>query len=524
MHTSPGARIKYTEQQTAVNPLSEKPILCCIMQERSALARRYLALAGSLLLGISASGAAAGGPVHNYTVTIDYALSHLWVEARFSHPVDSVTARGHDAGKFLVDVRGCGDTSSIRLRNRRMLLPDDGISCLNYAVDLARAAKDNRQNRTLSADNLIVSSSIWLWRPELTGGSELRIQFQLPEGSRVSVPWQPVDAAENRYKLRNSPESSDAPVAFGNFSYHELAVPGSTLRVALLNGNEPTDEASILDWLRATATDVSLAYGRFPNPLPQVLIVPVGDSRGRDDSAVPFGQVIRDGGETVLLYVNQNEPLAAFLSDWTATHEFSHLLLPYVDQRHKWISEGFAQYYQNVLLARSGAYDEQYAWQKIHDGLERGRLSRPELSPNEAAEGDVRTGLMKIYWSGAAIALMADVSLRELSDGHESLDTVLDRLQSCCLPSDRMWTGPELFAKMDTLTGYPVFESLYRRYADTAGFPDTSGLFDRLGLTMSDGKVKLRRSGELRDIRLAIVAPDSETAHWRDKLVSRHPL
>lgn len=503
-----------------MKPLSEKPALNSISRQRSAPALRCRALAGSLVIAFATVATAADPPVHNYTVTIDYTMSHLWVEARFSHPVDSVTARARDAASFLVDVRGCDDTSSIRMRNRRMLLPDDGISCLNYAVDLARAAKENRQNKTLSADNVIVSSSIWLWRPELTGASELHLRFRLPEGSRVSVPWQPIDVGRDLYRLRNSPESSDAPIAFGNFSYQELVVPGATLRVSLLKGNDATDETSILDWLQATATDVSLAYGRFPNPLPQVLVVPVGNSRDRSDGAVPFGQVIRDGGETVLLYVNQTEPLSAFLSDWTATHEFSHLLLPYVDRRHKWISEGFAQYYQNILLARSGAYDEQYAWQKIHDGLERGRLSRPELSPNEAADGNVRTGLMKIYWSGAAIALMADVSLRELSGGSESLDTVLDRLQGCCLPSDRMWSGPELFAKLDTLTDYPVFMSLYRRYADTAGFPDTSGLFDRLGMSVSDGKVKLRRNGELRDIRLAIVAPDTETAQWRDKLVS----
>lgn len=505
-----------------MKPSTEKPALDSIRHRRSTLARLSPALAGALAFTAAATAVAADAMVHNYTVTVDYALSHLWVEARFSHPVDSVTARAQDAARFLVDVRGCDESGGIRLRNRRMLLPEDGISCLNYAVDLAHAAKDNRQNRTLSTDNVIVSSSIWLWRPEITSASELHVRFRLPEGSRVSVPWQPIDASRNLYRLRNSPESSDAPIAFGNFSYRELAVPGSTLRVSILKGNDASDEVPILDWLQATATDVSLAYGRFPNPLPQVLVVPVGDSREKSDGAVPFGQVIRDGGETVLLYINQNEPLSAFLSDWTATHEFSHLLLPYVDRRHKWISEGFAQYYQNVLLARSGAYDEQYAWQKIHDGLERGRLSRPELSPNEAADGDVRTGLMKVYWSGAAIALMADVGLRELSGGSESLDLVLDRLQSCCLPSDRTWSGPELFAKLDTLTDYPVFTSLYRRYADTAGFPDTQDLFDRLGLTVSDGKVKLRRSGELRDIRLAIVAPDAETVQWRDKLVSNH--
>lgn len=474
-----------------------------------------------VLMMQSVQGVASDYPAHQYTVTVNYSMSHLWVEARFSYPVDSVTARSGDAAKFLIDVRGCDDTSNIRLRNRRMMLPEDGITCLNYTVDLERAAKDNRQNRSLRADNIIVSPSNWLWRPELTGSTELQIQFRLPEGSQVSVPWQPVDAAQHLYRLRASPESADSLAAFGTFAYDELDVPGATLRVSVLQGGDATDNPAVLEWLRATATDVSLAYGRFPNPLPQVLIVPVGDSRERSDSAVPFGQVIRDGGETVLLYINQNAPLAALLDDWTATHEFSHLLLPYVDRRHKWISEGFAQYYQNVLLARAGAYNEQHAWQKIYEGFERGRLSRPELSPNEAADGGVRTGLMKIYWSGAAVALIADVTLRERSGGRESLDTVLDRLQLCCLPSQRVWSGAELFEHMDTLTDYPVFEALYRRYADTAGFPDTSAVFERLGLSVSDDKVKVRRNGELRDVRLAITAPDADAAAWRDKLTAK---
>lgn len=482
-------------------------------------------MASTWLLLVSSyfSTAMADTVVHNYTVTVDYSLSQLWVEARFSHPVDSVTARSRDAGRYLIDVRGCDDTSSIRMRNRRMMLPDNGISCLNYTVDLERAANDNRQNRTLDSSNVVVSPSSWLWRPELLGTTELQVRFRLPEGSSVSVPWQPVEGMQNTYRVRNSPENADAPAVFGTFDYRELDVPGSRLRVALLNGEDASDVDAIFNWLHVTAMDISLVYGRFPNPLPQVVVIPVGESRNRNDGAVPFGQVIRDGGESVVLYINQNEPAAAFLGDWTATHEFSHLLLPYVDRRHKWISEGFSQYYQNILMARAGAYDEQYAWQKIHDGLERGRLSRPELSPNEAAEGGVRTALMKIYWSGAAIALIADVNLREMSDGTESLDKVLDRLQACCLPSDRTWSGEELFARMDTLTEYPIFAALYRRYADTAGFPDTRDVFAKLGMTVSDdGEVKLRKHGDLRDIRLAIMAPDASAAHWREYLTAEH--
>ena len=401
-----------------------------------------------------------------------------------------------------------------------MLLPANGIRCMNYTVDLERAARTERHNRAMLPSNIMVSPSLWLWRPELTANRELRVRFQLPENVRVSVPWELISADRQEYRVSKSPESSNAPAIFGDFEYREIPVPGAVLRVAFLRSKGGMVTEDVSNWLRATATDVSLAYGRFPNPAPQVVIIPVGNDKGRGDSAVPFGRVIRDGGESVELLIDQLRPIEAFLEDWTATHEFSHLLLPYMRRQQKWLSEGFSQYYQNVLLARSGTYDDLKAWQKIYEGLERGRLSRPELSPNEAAMGSLRGSLMKVYWSGAALALMADVSLREQSDGEESLDLALDKLQACCLPSDHVWSGTELFTKLDSLTSHPVFMQLYRRYADTAGFPDVEPLFERLGLSVSNGKVRLRRHAELVDIRVAITEMDSDAADWRHQLAA----
>jgi predicted metalloprotease with PDZ domain len=127
---------------------------------------------------------------------------------------------------------------------------------------------------------------------------------------------------------------------------------------------------------------------------------------------------------------------------------------------------------------------------------------------------------MKVYWSGAALALMADVTLRERSGGAETLDTVLKRFQACCLPSPDVWTGPEFFAKLDSLIDEPVFMPLYRRYADTAGFPDTSDVFERLGLRVRDDEVSIRRSAELADIRLAITRMDTQAAQSRGRLAA----
>lgn len=474
-----------------------------------------------LFLLLCATPAHAGDriDVHEYTIWVDYSLSRLWVEAQYASPVKSIMARSRNAGKYLIDVSDCNQQQSIRLRNRRMMLPEGGIRCINYSVDLSKAAGIDENYDGLSEGNAIISPSLWLWRPELNSRTEIRARFRLPHDMKVSVPWQPLDRETNAYRIGASPESSNAPVMFGNFEYRDVEIPGATLRVGLARRDIEVDADTIFDWVGASASDVALAYGRFPNPSPQVIVIPVDETHG--DSAVPFGRVIRDGGETVQLFVAPNRPIGDYLGDWTATHEFSHLMLPYLNKRHRWISEGFAQYYQNVLLARAGAYDEQYAWQKIVAGFERGRLSRPELSPNEAAEGDVRTGLMKVYWSGAAIALMADVQLRERSGGDESLDTVLGKLQDCCLPANSMWSGTDLFGQLDALIGEPVFMPLYRRYANTAGFPDTSELIERLGIEANDGVVRIRRSSDLAKIRIEITGQDPAGSRRRQKFAAR---
>jgi len=454
-----------------------------------------------------ASASAAGAVTHDYVVTVDADMQHMQVEARFGTRIDRIAARSRDAGDFLTNVRNCSNSSDerIRIRNRRMLLPREGLSCLRYSVDLEKAAAAEQRNASLSDANIIVSPAAWFWRPELQGNDEIVVRFELPDSVSVSVPWNVVPGEIDTYQLLDSPESSTAFAAFGKFEFIETDIPGATLRITLMQARDEVQSTNIIKWVRETAANVNLAYGRFPNPSTSVVILPVGGGRWWSDSPVPFGRVVRDGGETVELFVNQSRAIDEFYDDWTATHEFSHLMLPYITSRHRWVSEGFATYYQNILLARADRYTEERAWQKLWDGFERGRQSRPEMSPNEAARAGIREATMKIYWSGAAIALLADVELRQRSSGEESLDTVLDRLQQCCLPSERTWSGTQLFKKLDSLIEEPVFMPLYRRYANTSGFPDVRPLLSRLGVTVEDGEVQLQARSEMAAVRSSIM-------------------
>src|SRR5690349_3931578 len=65
-------------------------------------------------------------------------------------------------------------------------------------------------------------------------------------------------------------------------------------------------------------------------------------------------------------------PSAEFADDWTAVHELSHLMHPYLGDRGTWLAEGLATYYQNVLRARSGMLTPAQAWDRLYQGFKRG--------------------------------------------------------------------------------------------------------------------------------------------------------
>jgi hypothetical protein len=464
-----------------------------------------VATKAAYLAAIALFAPSAGAAEHHYVVSVDSEMRNMQVVAEFSNAVDYVAARDNDASSYLLNVHDCESDERVRLRNRRMLLPKNGSRCLRYSVNLRQAARAERRNAALSDANFIVSPSSWFWRPELQENDRITVRFELPESVPVSVPWPRIPGQENAYLVEDSPESSSAFTAFGDFRLVEASIPGAVLRITIMQPEREANLEPIIKWVRDTALTINLAYGRFPNPQTNVVILP-GRGRWGSNDAVSFGRVVRDGGETIELFVNPAKPIAEFYDDWTATHEFSHLMLPYLRGDHRWISEGFATYYQNLLMARAGRYSEQRAWQKLWEGFERGRNSRPEMSPNEAARAGVRAATMKIYWSGAALALMADVELRQRSGGRESLDTVLGQLAECCLPAEKSWSGTQLFQQLDTLLDEPVFMPLYRRYANSAGFPDVRPLLRELGVAYDRQRVQLNKDADLASLRQAMTA------------------
>jgi predicted metalloprotease with PDZ domain len=152
----------------------------------------------------------------------------------------------------------------------------------------------------------------------------------------------------------------------------------------------------------------------------------------------------------------------------------------------------------------------QSAWNRLHAGFERGiRGTQRGRSLAEVSETMMRDrSFMRVYWSGAALALLADVELRLLSGGAQSLDTALSALHECCLPGDRSWTARELMMKLDQLTDTTVFSGLYRKHIDSVDFPDLAAVYAELGLQpMSATRLHLDKTASEAAICEVIMAP-----------------
>ena len=428
--------------------------------------------------------------VHRFTASIDPELTQIGVRACFDgKPPETLVAESLDAPLALISAINDATGEEIAPSGYLPLKSVADNGCVTYQVDVSRPIERHDRTggkvRRIGTD-VAVSAGLWLWRPDrVDADTDVELAFDLPDGISVSVPWLPVDGSDRpTFRLGHTPPDWPAWTAFGRFIESEIEVAGSQLRVAVLDGSPPVDIESITDWIADAAGMVGGLYGHFPFPRAQVMVVP--NARAREPA--PWAFVARGGGPAVHFVINQRRPIEEFYDDWTATHEFSHLFLPLVNSRDAWLSEGVATYYQNVLRARFGRMTAQQAWSDLHAGFGRGRSEASNLTLAEATRRMYRSRFfMRVYWSGTAIVMLADIRLRQISDGSQSLDTALAALNACCSDMRREWRARELFARLDELTATSVFTDLFDEYVDSTRFPDLSDAYRELGLVPAGG-------------------------------------
>ena len=418
--------------------------------------------------------------------------------------------------------------------------------CLSYRADLGAIAAEHKSDVGWQlGQDLVTAPQLWLLRPDVQGSETAELRIELPRGWAISAPWRelprttegPIAAKPDQnaaaavsatepaaptglphritFQIPNTPADWSAAVAIGQFQEEPMALPGGRLRVAILHGTDVAQRAKLHAWLDRISRAALSAYGRLPLPEVQLLVIPIGElgvssrmAGAVDPEAVHFGQSIRGQGNALELLVDASRPAAEFSADWTAVHELSHLMHPYLGDRGTWLAEGLATYYQNVLRARSGLLSPAQAWDRLREGFKRGARAQSDESLEQVAQDMHRShAFQRVYWAGAAYWLTVDRDLRRASRGTKTLDTALAGFRDCCLPAYREWQPEDFVARLDVLADTHVFSSRFREFAQMRQFPDWQPLFADFGI--GDAGEHLTFGAEAKDaaIRDAIMAP-----------------
>jgi len=464
--------------------------------------------------------------LHRYDVHINAELTRMEVRACFADGLpDRLIANHPLARDATVEFRylRSGAAVSAQPRSNAILLPtpsDDG--CIEWTSDLSVIADAKRMNVGYRTEgSLLLAPGTWFWRPpSLTRNRDIEIRFHLPADMHISVPWELLEAPTAatpvrvpyasetsstwRFRHGHAPMDWPALMAIGELQSVTFDIAGTPFRLAVTDGPASIDTGKVLNWLQPAADAVSQLWGEFPVDHVQLLAIPVAE--GYD--AAPWAQTSRGGGAAAHFYVNANASESIFRDDWIATHELVHFALPFIRRSDAWLSEGFASYYQNVLRARGGLITEQQAWKALHDGFIRGnRDTEYDTLREDTLYMHTRGRVMRVYWSGAAMALLADVELRRRSNGEWSLDRVLEEFNRCCRERERTWSAREVFAKFDELADTELFGDLYNTNVYSRHFPRLSETWNALGIETDGAELKLRGDAPLVAIRTAIMKP-----------------
>lgn len=194
------------------------------------------------------------------------------------------------------------------------------------------------------------------------------------------------------------------------------------------------------------------------------------------DKPVPWAHTRKSWkGRSVSFYVNPRHLDHEIDGNWTAYHELSHLMFPYLGKKGMWFAEGIASYLQYHVMYAAGELE----WNEVIERYEgrfnaaRGHERFDDYAIIDLREAGWVTGInVRLYWGGAAYFLEVDQQLHS-KHGLRLHDVIRDYLD-CCFGS-RGGDVPGMIRQFNRISGTKVFSDVYNDTVKRKGFPETRG-------------------------------------------------
>lgn len=230
-----------------------------------------------------------------------------------------------------------------------------------------------------------------------------------------------------------------------------------------------SEAAKLQRWIRHAHGGIEALIGTMP------MVYDVHFHRSsRSGEPVPWANTSKGRRLGVNFHVDTRFGEDRFKADWTAPHEISHLLFPYVGRNGMWFSEGIASYLQYQVMYANGTHSWDRAIERYQGRFRAARRdNRPRNESIVDLTGKIRQtrSYVRLYWGGAAFFMNADYRLHQ--EHGMRLNDVIARYVDCCYRRNGVG-AMDMIRTFDRISGTEVFSTTYDETVATAGFPSTS--------------------------------------------------
>ena len=154
--------------------------------------------------------------------------------------------------------------------------------------------------------------------------------------------------------------------------------------------------------------------------------------------------------------------LDAFLSDWTAQHEISHLSIPFMGSHNAWFSEGYATFMQYKIMENQGVYSATQVHERFQTRIKecKANYQSNKALPVVADSLKGKWEYPDMYWGGFTFFYMLDYQLKR--DKNIALTSLIESYVNCCRVNDS--TPEDLCLKLDSISNSDLASQLLQRY------------------------------------------------------------
>lgn len=369
----------------------------------------------------------------------------------------------------------------------------DAALTVRWTFDVEAAAsalRDSQFGRAVGTA-FLASPSTWLVRPS-AGWRGKRAVLRVREGERARFATGITAAGAGVHEFAAARIDRLPYTVLGDYEERAVPVPGGTLTVALLPGERALSADDVFGWVEHCALAVADFYGRFPCGGGLVIVEPRRRGGG--------GRTLGNGGAAVHYRLDRDATRADLAYDWVLVHELIHFACPLLAREHNWLEEGLATYVEPLVRVRSGDLGAARFWADFVRMM-------PYGLPRPGDRGLDRTRTWgRIYWGGALYCLLADLEIRERTDGRQSLADALRAILDAGHDIRSGCSMEELLRSGDRALEVPVLEPLWRRMRDDPHPVDLDALWERLGVRVGGRAVTFDDDAPWAAIRQAIAS------------------